>query len=236
MRAELAAAQAASQQSSCLSTQVALEQLASGALSESATPEEREARQRRLEHLESQLLRRQCPICTSYLVSSASAAAQHHGAPACHLSLAHAPALPPQGWSNSTAPQTGSFSGATEQEFSHHLSSNGNSIAGSVHTTTRQRLRSGSPGLLSRALSLSPDQSEPGSHMSQVQRPQQGPSNPQGGDQGSAEQVGRYLWLPISSSKKDRFGLLRHLQPALQFVQHHVRAGRTVLIHDEEGV
>ncbi len=44
-----------------------------------------------------------------------------------------------------------------------------------------------------------------------------------------------YLYLPVRSSKVDRQGLLRVLSTAMEFTAHHLRQGRSVLIHDDNG-
>lgn len=45
----------------------------------------------------------------------------------------------------------------------------------------------------------------------------------------------RYCWLPVKPSKIDRQGLARVLPAALRFVWHHLRSGRRILIHCDEG-
>jgi len=44
------------------------------------------------------------------------------------------------------------------------------------------------------------------------------------------------LWLPIKSGKKDKHNLQAKLPAALQFISHHLEAGRTVLIRDDKTV
>lgn len=46
---------------------------------------------------------------------------------------------------------------------------------------------------------------------------------------------GRYLWLPVPSSKLARAGLADVLDAALGFLAWHVGRGRRVLIHDHQG-
>ncbi|GFR43385.1 hypothetical protein Agub_g4460, partial [Astrephomene gubernaculifera] len=46
----------------------------------------------------------------------------------------------------------------------------------------------------------------------------------------------RYLHLPVQHFKHSRTSLQQHLQPALSFLSHHLGRGRTVLIHDTNGL
>ncbi|CAD7702181.1 unnamed protein product [Ostreobium quekettii] len=48
--------------------------------------------------------------------------------------------------------------------------------------------------------------------------------------------TGRYLWLPVMSSKHDRMALKRALPQALQFVSGHLAEGHSVLIHCHDGL
>ncbi|GAX78930.1 hypothetical protein CEUSTIGMA_g6369.t1 [Chlamydomonas eustigma] len=44
-----------------------------------------------------------------------------------------------------------------------------------------------------------------------------------------------YQWLPVESSKANRFAMMRVLGPALEFLSHHMSLGRSVLIVDDLG-
>ena len=46
---------------------------------------------------------------------------------------------------------------------------------------------------------------------------------------------GRYLWLPVKSSKLDRHALEVALPAALTFLSDHLQQGRRVLVHCVEG-
>ncbi|KXZ52061.1 hypothetical protein GPECTOR_10g1084 [Gonium pectorale] len=49
-------------------------------------------------------------------------------------------------------------------------------------------------------------------------------------------QAPRYLHLPVQHFKHSRTSLAEQLEPALRFLSHHLSLGRTVLIHDTNGL
>lgn len=68
-----------------------------------------------------------------------------------------------------------------------------------------------------------------GSHSAAAQ-----PASERTQDSAEASQLPAYLWLPVKSSKVDRQGLQRQLPAALAFLEGHRRAGRTVLVCDDD--